>query len=345
MINSDEHSVVIIGSGPAGHSAALYLARAGFKPLVISGPLPGGQAVFAGSIDNYSGFPEGVNGFDLIDRMKAQAQFFGAEYLDAAISAVDLNTDPYRLWTYLPEDVNYTHLEKYEKHDWLTLREQVVGQPHAIETKNIIIATGSHSQFLGLENEKNFLSRGLAVCAACDGPRYRGKDVVVVGGGDTALHEVLSLADIAASVTLIHRGKTWKSTHVQKLEAVSKLTNVRFLWQNMVTKLIGEQHLHCIEVENLETKERKMIHADAVFLAIGRRPNIGLFANQLEISSSGHIATDAHRGVNTLQTVTSKPGVFAAGDVTSPFYNQVSVAVASGAMAAMDCIEYNNSSL
>ena len=335
--------VAVIGAGPAGHSAALYLARAGLVPVVISGPLPGGQAVFAGRIDNYPGFEGGIWGFELTQKMRAQAESFGAVYVDEVVTALDLSVPPYKVWTYLPEEINYTHLQNYSGDDWqgLSVRVKAEVEP-AYEVELVVIATGSQACFLGLPEEKKWLGRGLAICATCDGNRYKGQEVVVVGGGDAAFNDVLYLAALCNKVTVVHSGETWESEQQEKLRRLAKLKNVDCLWKSQIVAFHGEADLEKVTVEDLATGQRSDLATAGVFLAIGRTPQTGLFAGQLDLTSAGHLVVAAKNGQSGLQTQTSVEGVFAAGDVVSASYNQVCVAAASGVMAAMDAIKYNS---
>ena len=294
--------VVVIGSGPAGLTASIYLARELLSPLVITGEF-GGQPTLTEIIENYPGFPNGIAGPELVERMRKQAERFGARFLNDKVTKVDFSKRPFKIF---------------------------VGSEE-IEAEAVIIATGSKPRLLGVEGESKFFGRGVSTCATCDAPLFANKIVAVVGGGDTAVQYALVLTKFAKKVYLIHRRNELRASKVeqQKLFANQK---IEVIWDSVVEKIIGDKKVEKIQVKNLKTNETKEIVCDGLFLAIGEIPNSEIFT-EIEKDEAGYIKT-------TEEVKTNIKGVFAAGDVVDKRYRQVITACASGAKAALEAISF-----
>lgn len=298
--------VIILGSGPAGLTAALYAARANLHPLVIEGAEAGGQLTLTTLVENYPGFADGLQGPDLIQVMRQQAERFGAKYLKGDATAVDLGRSPVTV----------------------TVEQEV------LETKALIIATGASANLLGLESERRLLGHGVSTCATCDGFFFRDQEVAVVGGGDSAMEEATFLTKFATKVTVIHRRDKLRASKIMQDRAL-KNPKIGFLWNRAVEEILDPEQGKVTGIRtrvNGSTKS-ETLRCDGVFIAIGHSPNTRLFAGQLEMNSRGYIVT--HDG-----TKTSVPGVFAAGDVQDHVYRQAITAAGSGCMAAMDAERY-----
>jgi thioredoxin reductase (NADPH) len=298
--------VIILGSGPAGLTAALYAARADLHPLVIEGAEAGGQLTLTTLVENYPGFPDGLQGPDLIQVMRQQAERFGAKYLKGDATAVDLGRAPVTV----------------------TVEQEV------LETKALIIATGASANLLGLESEHRLLGHGVSTCATCDGFFFRDQEVAVVGGGDSAMEEATFLTKFATKVTVIHRRDKLRASKIMQDRAL-KNPKIGFLWNRGVEEILDPEQG---KVTGIRTRvngsaKSETLPCDGVFIAIGHSPNTRLFAGQLEMNSRGYVVT--HGG-----TETSVPGVFAAGDVQDHVYRQAITAAGSGCMAAMDAERY-----
>jgi thioredoxin reductase (NADPH) len=300
------HKVIVLGSGPAGLTAALYAARADLHPLVVEGAEAGGQLVLTTLVENYPGFPDGLQGPDLIQVMRQQAERFGAKYLKGDATAVDLSRSPIKV----------------------TVEQEV------LETKALIIATGASANLLGLESERRLLGRGVSTCATCDAFFFRDQQVAVVGGGDSAMEEATFLTKFATKVTVIHRRDKLRASKIMQDRAF-KNPKIEFLWNRTVEEILDPEQG---KVTGIRTRangsgKSETLRCDGVFIAIGHSPNTKLFGGQLEMDARGYIAT--HDG-----TKTSAPGVFAAGDVQDHVYRQAITAAGSGCMAAMDAERY-----
>ncbi len=309
---TESRQVIIIGSGPAGLTAAIYASRAQLSPLVIEGEpsstsdQPGGQLMLTTEVENFPGFVEGIMGPDLMVAFREQAARFGTEYVTSKVSRVDLSSRPFRLW---------------------------VGDPDAAEptyaAEALIVATGAKSLMLNLPNEERLLGYGVSTCATCDGFFFRGMDIAVVGGGDSALEEALFLTKFADKVTLIHRRGELRASKVMQKRAMDH-PKIEFLWHSTVVDVMGDTKVSGIRVRNLESGVETDMALSGLFVAIGHQPNTALFEGQLDMESTGYLRT-----VGTT-TYTNIEGVFACGDVQDHRYRQAITAAGSGCMAAID---------
>ena len=295
-------NVVIIGSGAAGLTAAIYAARANLEPLVIEGMEPGGQLTTTNDVENYPGFPDGIDGTEMMDKFKAQAARFGAKFLQYdAVAKADFSERPFKL-------------------------EMMVGDP--IEAKTVIIATGATAKYLGLESEQKFLGRGVTACATCDGAFYKDVPVVVIGGGDTACEEATFLTRFASKVTLIHRRDQLRASKIMADRAINH-EKIEIAWNTTVEEVLGDDSgVIGIRVKNVKTGEISEIECSGYFSAIGHKPNTEAFAEQLETDEVGYLITD---GVKT-----KIKGVYAAGDVSDAIYRQAVTAAGTGCAAALE---------
>ena len=301
---------VIIGSGPAGLTAAIYLSRAGLKNVIISGAMPGGQLTSTTDIENFPGFPKGISGFQLMEDMALQAANFGTETLNTTVISIDFDSRPFKI-----------HLKNNS----------------TLETRSIILSTGSTAKYLGIENEIESIGNGVSACATCDGFFYRGKEVIVIGGGDTAMEEATFLTKLASKVTLVHRRNELRASAIMQERARK---NDKIEWKlnytplKVITNELGK--VSGIELRNNETNETEIINTDGIFVAIGHKPNTDFLNGKIELDSSGYIITEGK------SSKTNIPGVFAAGDVQDSKYQQAITAAGSGAIAALDAKEYLN---
>jgi len=295
---------VVIGGGPGGYTAALYAARAGLSVLVLEKLSAGGQMALTSQIDNYPGFEEGIDGFTLGEKMQAGARRFGAETELAEVYSVDLKANPKVLET--SEGTFYG--------------------------KSVILATGANPRELGVEGEMELIGRGVNYCAACDGMFYKGKTVVVVGGGNTAAADAMLLSRLCEKVIVIHRRDTLRATKIYH-EPLMKAENVEFVWNSTVSQLLREEKVTGVKVTNVQTGEEREIPCQGVFVSIGRKPATDLVRGQLELDEAGYVIADE-------STKTNIPGVFAVGDVRTKVLRQVVTAVADGAMAAHHAEEF-----
>lgn len=305
---SKTYDVIIVGSGPAGFTAGIYAARAGLETLIVAGYTWGGQPMITTLIENYPGFPEGINGPELMDRMRKQVARFGVEFVDADATKLELNKRPFEVY---------------------------VGEA-IFKGRTIIIATGAKHRELGLEAEKRLLGRGVSYCATCDGYFFKGLNVAVVGGGDAALTDAIYLASIAKEVYLIHRRDEFRATKYLQ-NRIAEYPNIKPIMNTIVIDILGEDKVTGLKLLNKVTGEESILDVDGVFIAIGYDPAVDLVKDQLELTEDGFIKTYGF-------TKTSIEGVFAAGDVMDPRYQQLVTAAAFGAMAAMDAEEYLRSS-
>ena len=298
---SDSRKIIVIGSGPAAYTAAIYSARADLNPLIIGGMATGGQLMLTSEVENYPGFPEPVLGPELMERMKKQCERLGVSIINEDVSKINLSSRPF-------------HLETTE------------GKAFASET--VIIATGATAQWLGIESEKKLMGHGVSACATCDGFFFKGKEVVVVGGGDTALEEALFLSKFASKVIVIHRRDQLRASRIMQDRAF-KNSKLSFVWDSMVSEVLGNGHVSGVRVKNLKTEKLSEIACHGFFVAIGHKPTVDFLGGQLKLDDHGYIVTDG-------RTRTSIPGVFAAGDVMDSRYRQAVTAAGTGCMAALE---------
>lgn len=307
------HRLIIIGSGPAGYSAAVYAARANLKPVIITGIEKGGQLMTTTDVDNWPGDVEGLQGPDLMARMEQHAQRFDTEIIFDQISKVDFSKRPFTLYG---DDATYT-------------------------CDAVIIATGASAKYLGIDSETKYRNRGVSACATCDGFFFQGQDVAVIGGGNTALEEALFMANIAKHVTLIHRRDKFRGEKIlgDKVMAKTNGGNITVEWNKQTLEILGdEQGVTGIRLKDNISGESKDIPVKAVFIAIGHQPNTQIFSGQLEMSDTGYIKVQS--GTKGNATATSVPGVFAAGDVADSVYRQAVTSAGSGCMAALDAEKF-----
>ena len=307
--------VVVLGSGPAGLTAAIYAARADLNPLVVEGEpsstsdQPGGQLMLTTEVENYPGFPEAVLGPMLMTSMRAQAERFGAEVVTQKATKVDLSVSPVAIWLGGDED----------------------GEP-TVRARALIIATGAQSLMLGVPNEARLLGYGVSTCATCDGFFFRDKQIAVVGGGDSALEEALFLTKFGDTVTVVHRRKELRASKIMQDRAFRN-EKIHFIWDSVVTGVLGEDRVTGVQIRDVISGEEQTLAVDGLFVAIGHAPNTDLFKGQLEMDEAGYLVTVGG-------TKTAVPGVFASGDVQDHEYRQAVTAAGSGCMAAIDTERY-----
>lgn len=296
-------NLVIIGSGPAGLTAAIYAARANLSPLVVEGVAPGGQLVQTFEIENYPGFPEPVSGQELMDKMRCQAERLGVRFVSDEVETPDLVSPVKKLPLAFSGDV--------------------------LECRAVIIATGAAARYLGLQSESALRGHGVSGCATCDGAFYKGKDVAVVGGGDTALSDALYLSRICNSVTLVHRRDSFRAAKILS-ERVASAANITVKWFSVIDEVLGvsERKVTGVRLRNVNDGSVEDVHVQGLFVAIGHKPNTDIFRGILELDEAGYIVAESGR--------TSLPGVFAAGDVQDPRYRQAIAAAGSGCIAALE---------
>ena len=306
-MESEARDVVIIGTGPAGLTAAIYASRANLNPLVIDGTQPGGQLMITSEIENYPGFPEGINGPEMMGRFRDQAARFGTEFVHGSVSEVDLSRSPFCI--YLEE-----------------------GQE--IFTRTLIIATGANAKWLGLPSEEKYRGRGVSACATCDGFFFKDSRVFVIGGGDTAMEEAFFLTRFASKVTVVHRRDEFRASRIMSLR-VEKNPKINLELNQVVDEILGDgQKVTGIRLKNLKTGKLTEHSCDGVFVAIGHAPNSKIFERQLNIDEYGYIETAKSSSETNVQ------GVFACGDVQDYTYRQAITAAGSGCMAALDAEKY-----
>jgi thioredoxin reductase (NADPH) len=299
---SETYDVVIVGSGPAGYTAALYAARANLDVLVFQGFEVGGQLMLTSDVENYPGYRDGVMGPEMMDDFEAQAARFGAQMHHENVERVDFSERPFKLWA--------------------------EGEEEPVLARSVIIATGAKARWLGLPGESRLMGRGVSGCATCDGFFFKEKRVAVVGGGDTAMEEALFLTKFADEVLLIHRRDEFRASKIM-LERARKNPKVTFLTDTVIQDVLGENSVEGIRTKNLKTGEEREIDVEGFFAAIGHAPATGLFKDQVEMDEGGYILQKEH-------TMTSVPGVFAAGDVSDKRYRQAVTAAGDGSRAAID---------
>jgi thioredoxin reductase (NADPH) len=294
------YNVLIIGSGPAGYTAAIYTSRAKLSTLIISGTLPGGQLMTTSEVENYPGFPNGIFGPELMMNMRQQGERFGATIIDDEVIKVDFKNGPFTITS---------HSEKYK-------------------ADAVIVCTGASPRKLGIPAEQQFGGRGVSYCATCDGPFFKGEDIVVVGGGDTALEEATFLTKFGKSVRIVHRRDSLRASKILQEKALEN-PKIEFVWNNVISDIKGDKKINTVQVKDINTGKEKTLRAGGLFVAIGHEPNTSIFQGQLELDDKGYILLKNH-------TRTSVEGVFAAGDVHDHRYRQAVTAAGFGCMAAID---------
>ena len=298
------HKLIILGSGPAGLTAAIYAARAILKPVVVSGREAGGQLMITSDVENYPGFPEGIKGPEMMALLKAQAARFGTEFFSGDVIDVDFSQRPFKL----------------------TLEDK-----DTLSCDSLIISTGASARWLGMDSEKEYSGRGVSACATCDGFFFRDQDVAVVGGGDTALEEALYLANICKSVTLIHRRDEFRGSKIMQKRAIDH-EKISIFWNTIIDEVVGNSvaGMTSLKVKNVKTKQVTEYPITGLFIAIGHLPNTKLFKDKLDLNENGYVK------VTPGTTYTSVEGVFASGDVQDHVYRQAVTAAGTGCMAAID---------
>ena len=300
----DTRNIIIVGSGPAGLTAAIYAARANLKPLVIEGYQSGGQLMLTSEVENFPGFEHGVMGPELMKNMRAQAIRFGAEFISADATKVELQAGVKKVW-----------VDKTEHH-----------------AKTLIISTGASANLLGLKNESRLMGRGVSTCATCDGFFFRDKPIAVIGGGDSAMEEANFLSRFGSKVYLIHRREDFKASQIM-IDRARANPKVEFILNTILEDVLGENEVTVLRLKNLKTQQTSELKVEGVFVAIGHTPNTKLFAGQITIDDKGYIRTSSEK---THVAATNIPGVYACGDVQDSRYRQAITAAGSGCAAALD---------
>lgn len=301
-MNLAVENVIIIGSGPAGLTSAIYTARANLNPLMIEGEEVGGQLMTTTEVENYPGFAEGITGPELMQETKKQAARFGTRFIAKNVTKVDFSQRPFKIWV---DNELYV-------------------------AKSVIISTGASAKYLGLPSEKKFLGRGVSACATCDGAFFRNANVAVIGGGDTAMEEANFLTRFAKKVWVIHRREEFRASKIMA-DRVLNNPKIEVIWNSQLDEVLGDKQVQSIRIHNLVTNEKKEMPMEGVFIAIGHKPNTDIFKGILAMNETGYLLTEPR------STYTSVPGVFAAGDVQDHVYRQAITAAGTGCMAAIDC--------
>ena len=298
------HKLIIVGSGPAGLSAAIYSARGNLNPVVIAGREAGGQLMLTTDVDDFPGFPEGTQGPELMGKIRAQATRFGVNFINEDVASVDLSKKPFTIKT----------------------------ETQTLKTQSLIIATGASAMWLGLESEWKLIGKGVSACAVCDGMFFKGKNVIVVGGGDTAMREAQHLSKVAKKVTVVHRRDQLRAQAALQQTVKSK-SNVEFLFNKVIEEVLGDQKVSGVKLKDTKTQKIFEMPIDGVFVAIGHKPNTEFLKDQLKLDHRGYIVVSDN-------VKTSVDGVYAAGDVADHKYRQAVTAAGSGTQAALDVEEY-----
>jgi thioredoxin reductase (NADPH) len=297
-------NLIIIGSGPAGYTAAMYAAREDFKPLMISGAAKGGQLMLTTTVENYPGFPEGIMGPDLMELFRKQAERFGTRFIDDNVTDVDLSSRPFKVMT----------------------------ATGVLQANSIIISTGASARWLGLESEQRLIGHGVSSCATCDAFFYKGKDVIVVGGGDTAMEDSLFLTKFAKSVTIVHRKAEFRASRIMQ-ERVRSNPKIKIIFNSTVEEILGKEKVNGVKLKNLASGETTQMEVDGLFVAIGYTPNTAFLKGKLNLDENGYIIAKD-------EVKTNINGIFVAGDVADRKYRQAVTAAASGTKAALEARAY-----
>lgn len=345
--------VVIIGSGPAGYTAAVYASRANLHPVQFAGYQSGGQLMFTNDIENFPGFEQGINGPLLMSTMRQQAERFGTQIRDEYVTAVDFIARPFKIWTSLPPDVMPDQIDRMSAEERQKMTEQIKAQPAEWTADAVIIATGATSIMLGVPGEAELLGKGVSTCAVCDAAFYRDKDTIVVGGGDSAMEDTLALTKFAKSVTVVHRRDAFRASKIMQ-DRVLNHPKVKVLWNTAVEKVIGQNKVERVALAMTATDgqvSHQEVPVDGFFIAIGHRPVTHLFQNQLQLDEHGYLVTRqsvsklglelaqqhlSSKGLLEFPSMTSVEGVFGAGDVVDVRYKQAITAAGQGCAAALD---------
>ena len=298
------YDVIVIGSGPAGLTAAIYATRANLRTLVIAGQVAGGQLMITSDVENYPGFPNGILGPELMELWRKQAERFHAEFVDDNATKVDLEHNPLKVWV---NDDLY-------------------------ETRTVVVATGADAKWLGLPSEERLKGKGVSACAVCDGFFFKGLDVASVGGGDTAMEDSLYLAKLCKSVTLIHRRNAFRASKIMQ-DRVFKTPNIKVVWDHTVEEVRGDKKVDGVRIRNVKTGATEVLRVQGLFIAIGHTPATEMFRGQLDLDSNGYVLPQS---TQEFRTATNLPGVFVAGDVHDHRYRQAVTAAGYGCMAALD---------
>lgn len=305
----EKHDCVIIGTGPAGYTAAIYAARADLNPIIYTGLEPGGQLTTTNEVENFPGYPEGITGPEMMEELRKQAERFGTDIRFGMVTKTELSKIP----------------GEYHK---LTIDENT-----EVLAKTVIIATGASAKYLGLESEKKMMGHGVSACAVCDGFFYKGKEVVVVGGGDTAAEEATYLAKLCPKVTLLVRKDHMRASQIMQ-QRVESTENIEILWNTETLEVLGDKTVSGVRVKNNQTGEEKEVAAEGFFVAIGHKPNTDIFKGQIDMDDTGYIQTKPGTASTNL------PGVFATGDAQDKIYRQAITAAGSGCMGALEAERY-----
>jgi len=298
------YDVIVIGSGPAGLTAAIYATRANLKTLVIAGQVAGGQLMITSEVENYPGFPKGILGPELMELWRKQAERFHADFVDDDATKADLTLSPMKVWV----------------------------NENEYEGRTVVVATGANAKWLGLPSEERLKGKGVSACATCDGMFFRGLDIVVAGGGDTAMEEALYLSRLCKSVTIVHRRNAFRASKIMQ-DRVFKTPNIKVVWDHTVEEVLGEKKVEGVRAKHAKTGLTQDLKVQGLFIAIGHTPATELFQGQLDIDPRGYVIP---RSMEEFRTATNLPGVFVAGDVHDHRYRQAVTAAGFGCMAALD---------
>lgn len=327
--------LAIIGSGPAGLTAAIYTSRARIETTLFAGKEIGGQLMYTTDIENFPGFPEGKSGPLLMMDLQKQAARFGTELKYEQITAVDFSKKPFTLWTNLPEGMDFQTFQSLKKEELLKAMQQIRHTEPTYQAEAVIVATGASSVMLGVPGEQEYFGHGVSTCAVCDAAFYKDKNVYVIGGGDSAMEDATALSKFTKQVTILYRGEAFRASKIMQ-ERVLSNPNIKVIWQSNLKEILGDGKV--VQKIKIEIKgELRELAADGVFLAIGHKPSTNLFLDQLKLDQAGYIELMAH---DVYSTQTSVEGIFAAGDVADHRYRQAIVSAGMGTQAALDVEDY-----